>query len=318
MNKPLVSVLFITYNHEQYIRQSIERVINQVTDFVFEVVVGEDHSTDNTFSIIQSYQKANPDLIRIRKSSQNVGLLENYKLTAEACNGKYLAICSGDDYWTDPLKLQKQVDFLEANPDYGMVYTDFLILKDGKTDLSGPIDFFSKRKYNLENQYEKLLIRNFIGALTVCFRKSLFDRYIYFIGEDYYRFEMEDKPLMLFIAFNTKIYFLNEVTAIRRVVPNSLSFPVDLNRKLLFIKSSFDVSLYYINRCGCSNYCKEIVYLVNNQKILKVASKIPNEKESKNAYDYLKQYGKTLFKDIIYYYSSINSLFNYILKKVVF
>jgi glycosyltransferase involved in cell wall biosynthesis len=115
---PLVSVCVITYNQERFIGQAIEGVLSQETDFAYELVIGEDHSTDSTREKIGAYLEEYPSLIKLLDSEPNLGIARNVSRTMSACCGKYIAICEGDDYWIDPRKLQKQVDFLENNPEY--------------------------------------------------------------------------------------------------------------------------------------------------------------------------------------------------------
>lgn len=111
MDKPFVSVKTITYNHEKFIAQCIEGIMMQKTNFAFEYIIGEDCSTDSTMEIVQEYARRYPDVIRIITAEKNVGAVENDNRTDRACRGKYVAFCEGDDFWTDPYKLQKQVDF---------------------------------------------------------------------------------------------------------------------------------------------------------------------------------------------------------------
>ena len=111
MNKPLVSIASITYNHEKFIAQAIDSFLMQETDFDFEIIIGEDCSTDDTLKIIKEYKAKYPDIIKLITSESNVGMMTNFIRTLEACSGKYIALCEGDDYWTDTLKLQKQVNF---------------------------------------------------------------------------------------------------------------------------------------------------------------------------------------------------------------
>src|SRR5690554_4624359 len=129
MNNPLVSISCITYNHAPYIRQCLEGFLMQQCDFEYEILIHDDASTDGTSDIIREYQKKYPEIIKpiIQKEnqwSQGVrGMMARFNFPR--AKGKYIALCEGDDYWTDPLKLQKQVDFLEKNPNYSLVCGGF-------------------------------------------------------------------------------------------------------------------------------------------------------------------------------------------------
>ena len=120
-NNPLVSIVCTAYNHEPYIRQCLEGFVMQKTNFLFEVLINDDASTDNTASIIREYETKYPDIIKPIYQAENqyskrVGLWRT--ILFPRAKGKYIALCEGDDYWTDQYKLQKQVDFLEANEDF--------------------------------------------------------------------------------------------------------------------------------------------------------------------------------------------------------
>lgn len=121
--KPLLSVALITYNQEDFIAECLEGMVHQQTNFPFEIVVGEDCSTDSTRAICIAYKEKYPDLIRLIFPEKNLGMMGNWINTINSCEGKYVAICEGDDYWTDNSKLQKQVDFLEANSSFSMCST---------------------------------------------------------------------------------------------------------------------------------------------------------------------------------------------------
>ena len=112
-----LSVVTITYNHAPYIAKCIEGVLMQQVNFPMEFIIAEDCSTDGTRAICEEYAKKYPDLIRLLPSEGNMGAVMNEQRAFEAARGKYIATCEGDDYWTDPLKLQKQVDFLESHPE---------------------------------------------------------------------------------------------------------------------------------------------------------------------------------------------------------
>ena len=111
----ILSVCMITYNHEKYIKQSIESILIQKTSFPLEIVVGEDCSTDKTADIIKKYATQYPNIIKARYNKYNLGAISNVIVTTERCTGKYISFLEGDDFWTDPYKLQKQVAYLEEN-----------------------------------------------------------------------------------------------------------------------------------------------------------------------------------------------------------
>jgi glycosyltransferase involved in cell wall biosynthesis len=114
--QPLLSVWMCAYNHEKYIAQAIDSVLMQKTDFDFDIIIGEDCSSDNTRQIVLSYQQQYPDKIKLFLPNQNLGMNAILVPTFKLCTGRYIAMLDGDDYWTDPFKLQKQVDILESNP----------------------------------------------------------------------------------------------------------------------------------------------------------------------------------------------------------
>ena len=120
---PLVSVCMTTYNHEAYLAQAIESVLAQQTSFGVELVLGDDCSTDSTAAICREYAAKYPGRVRFVTGQRNVGWRANYRRTFEACRGKYVAYCDGDDWWSDPRKLQMQADLLESDPSCGMCYT---------------------------------------------------------------------------------------------------------------------------------------------------------------------------------------------------
>jgi glycosyltransferase involved in cell wall biosynthesis len=128
--QPLVTVRLITYNHEKYIAQCIESILMQRVSFDFEIIIGEDCSTDGTREIVLDYQRRFPHLINVLPAEKNIGAALNSLRTQQTSRGKYQAMLEGDDYWIDPLKLQKQADFMEANPTISMCFHNALILNE--------------------------------------------------------------------------------------------------------------------------------------------------------------------------------------------
>ena len=185
---PLLTVVTITYNHEQHIRQCIEGVLAQKTSFPIEFIIADDCSTDGTRAICEEYAKKLPDIIRLVSSSANVGAVENEQRALLAAKGKYIATCEGDDYWTDTLKLQKQVDFLESHPDFSVCFHRFKKCHeiDGSWDGDSCDNLFEDSEcQGVEINMHQFMHQWVTQYLTMVFRKDCYDfdaykRYQYF------------------------------------------------------------------------------------------------------------------------------------------
>jgi glycosyltransferase involved in cell wall biosynthesis/SAM-dependent methyltransferase len=127
----MVSIICLTYNHAAFIEQTLSSFIEQKTNFRFEIVIGEDCSTDNTLNIIHTWIDRYPHIIKLISVGPNIGGALNFDRTYEACTGRYIALCDGDDWWTDSLKLQKQFDYMEAHPNCAMTYGNVQAQRDG-------------------------------------------------------------------------------------------------------------------------------------------------------------------------------------------
>jgi glycosyltransferase involved in cell wall biosynthesis len=128
--EPIVSVFMITYNHEKYISQALDSILMQNANFSYDIVIGEDKSTDSTREILLKYYEQYPDKIKLILHEQNVGITRNLIITMEACKGKFIALCDGDDYWTDSYRLQNQVDYMEVNPHLTMCFSNSIIVDE--------------------------------------------------------------------------------------------------------------------------------------------------------------------------------------------
>lgn len=120
----MLSVIMITYGHEKFIAKAIEGVLMQEVNFDIELIIADDCSPDNTQKVVEGILKHHPKshLVKYTKHSSNKGMQPNFVWASKRCEGTYIALCEGDDYWTDPLKLQKQVDFLQQNSDYSICF----------------------------------------------------------------------------------------------------------------------------------------------------------------------------------------------------
>ena len=244
-NLPLVSISCITYNHASYIKECIDGFLMQKTNFNFEVLIHDDHSTDGTEEIIKEYAKQYPDIIKPLFEKENQYSLGKPIGSAvwnlPRARGEYIAICEGDDYWTDPYKLQKQVAFLESHPDYGMCYTKVkrFVPKNNKfiDEWGGP-----------NETMDKLLIENTIPTLTAVFHKAIYYNYLTEIHPSKRGWLMGDYPIWLYFAQNSKIKFINETTGVYRICTESASHSNDLEKIIRFNNSYHDIRTWYNSR----------------------------------------------------------------------
>jgi glycosyltransferase involved in cell wall biosynthesis len=166
-NKMKLSIICLTYNHEKYIEKAIIGFLSQKTDFDYEIIIHDDNSQDSTQEIIKEYQKKFPDKIRSilqRNNQRSIGG-NVYAIALNASSGEYIAYCEGDDYWVDEQKIQKQVEFLENNPNYSLTYSDCDII-NGNGEF---VKTFSPSK----KDYSELELINgvSINTLTACYRR---------------------------------------------------------------------------------------------------------------------------------------------------
>jgi len=243
-----VSVLMPTFNHELFIAQAIESFLNQKCDFDIELIIGNDASTDHTFEVVQQYFSKYPEKIKLIDHKQNVGLLRNYKSVLELAKGEYIAILESDDYWTDEYKLQKQIEFLDLHPDYGLSFTRWERLRDNVLSLrDDDTEILTK---NAGKLYERFLLRNIIFSPTVCFRRSLYEKYCDIDDYIQLQFKVFDYPVWLSIIRHSRIHYLNSPTAVYRVLNSSISNNIDLNHRLEFERNIANVRRYIISLYG--------------------------------------------------------------------
>ena len=169
---PLVSVIMITYGHEKYIREAVDGVLKQVGGFDLELIIANDCSPDATNTVIQDILKENPraSCLHYIRHEKNMGMMQNFIFALQHAKGEYIALCDGDDYWTDPHKLQKQVDFLETNPDYVLSFHKVKILKTNGELVE---DFITKVPENYETQETLARLGNYIHTPSVVFRNVI-------------------------------------------------------------------------------------------------------------------------------------------------
>jgi len=211
---PKVSVVTVCYNQEKYIEEALQGFVNQQTDFPFEVIVSDDKSTDSTPEIIKKYAKEYPEIIKPILRKTNVGAVKNFVEAMRATTGTYVALCEGDDFWSDPTKLQRQVDFLDKHPDYTVCFHPVRVFFEGNVqeEFIFPTGADRPKLFTTKT----LLQRNFIQTNSAMYRrpKSYDDLPEAILPLDWY--------LHLYHAKNGKIGFIDRVMGAYRRHPGGL------------------------------------------------------------------------------------------------
>lgn len=240
MSKTLVSIAVLTYNHEQFLEQALESFLVQNTTFDFEIVIGDDASTDRTQTILKSFHKKHPNKFNIVYQKTNIGMIPNFIDVISRCNGKYIAFCEGDDYWINSEKLQIQTNFLEANEDYAICFHEAKIYDETTKELkSDTITNSEKEDYDLSD----LVKGNFMHTPTVVLRND------FSLPEDFSTLPIGDWPLYLNMLKHRKIKKLNHAMSVYRVHTNSSWSSKSITYRL---KRSITTIKYILNTLALS------------------------------------------------------------------
>lgn len=260
-NAPILAIRCLAYNHEPYIRQCLDGFVMQKTDFPFIAIVHDDASTDKTAEIIREYAEKYPAIIKPIFESENQyskhdGSIRRTMDCATPESVKYIAICEGDDYWIDPNKLQRQVDFLEQHSDYVLSYTYYKINRNG-TIIDAPT-----RIRPSGHVFKGLILRNFIVTNTVVCRYDLYLKAKNNIRSYSQSWGMGDYPLWLELSFlGGKFEYLSDATSVYRVLEESASHSTQIDKIIKFNESVKDIQKFYARKFGLNiDYEIEINY----------------------------------------------------------
>ena len=264
----MVTVVVCTYNQEQWIRQTLESILSQQTTYPYEIIIGEDHGNDSTRSICQEYVDKYENVV-LMPSEKNLGVTANSIQCVKAGSGKYIMGCAGDDWWHNPNKIQLQVDYMEAHPECVMCHTDINtyneitgVFKPTVNKLNGIVPPEGKIQKKILNG------NGCIAAVTMCIRRSIYEKYV--PADEFARrhFPREDWPTQLVLSAHGDIRYIPESTATYRIGQESITRTSDY--KKIFQRAMQDkemteylYSLFpewgpfkdaeYFNNIGCHN-----------------------------------------------------------------
>lgn len=274
MNEIMVSVVCDVFNHEDYLRECLDGIVMQQTNFAFEILIHDDASTDKSVEIIKEYVDKYPHLFKPiyqkeNKFSKGISIWKDIQFPR--AKGKYIAICEGDDFWTDPLKLQKQVDFMEANSEYGLCYTDYNRLEDATQTLTESM-FERQMQYRPISYEQHLLKPGYLAPMTWLYRHELMNLIakanVHTDGTYAY---------MLEFLYNSKVAYIPQVTAVYRSHAGSASSPIGNKALFRYTIGVFRTQIHYTQKYSCSKELKHKVLMRGYLSKLPIAIMAENE-----------------------------------------
>lgn len=251
----LVSVVMITYGHENYIKEAIEGVLMQICNFEIKLIIADDKSPDNTEILVKNIIQNHPNghWIEYIRHTENKGMISNFIWALRKAESKYIAFCEGDDYWTDPLKLQKQVNFLDENKEYGLIWSDvdFYIQSSGILKKA----IFKNKIIPIRDSFIDVLInRAFLAPPTWLVRKQ-------YLPKEINNYCDGSFPWLLDILVETRIKYLDEVTATCRMLDESASHSGSASKKYNFHKGIYRIQKDYLRKYTLSKKIEEEIDL---------------------------------------------------------
>jgi len=301
---PVLSVHLITYNNKDHLGETLDSIINQETDLDYEIVIGDDHSSDGTWEIITSYNNKYPDLINATRNAKQLGILLNFKETLDRCKGDYVFAIAGDDYLIDYHALAKMDEVFKTNPEIGFLdsgYNNFNE-KTGKTKTFVNQDLMTTSKAN----YLKRLKLGQITPIGICFKRQLLYNHVNF---DHYIKEnitIDDYPILVDLAMNSDFERIAEPLMVYRSHEKSYSHSRSFDDQYFLkiqMKELFD---FFSKKYGFEKRLIEEYERQHYKELLFLAGYFENKDLGEQMIGKMKN--KTL-RDYIHYYASKNTFF---------
>ena len=289
-----LSIHLITYNNEQHIEETLQSILKQNVDFNYEIVVGDDCSTDNTLQIINTYQERFPHLFNVKKNHSQLGILRNFKDTLDRCQGEFVFDIAGDDMLKTDDALQKMVDVLKSDARLGFIDSGFDKLYKNSNK---KIAFTNKKIISLSKElYKKKLQLGFIAPVGICYRKTHLYQFVDF--ETYLKMgvTVEDYPILIDLVMNTNFETIKESLHIYRVHDDSYSHKKSFESHL-FLKNQMKKLFEYFSTKYTfdssivdtfnTNYYKELLFLSGYFEKKEVGKELFRKLKCKNIKDYI-------------------------------
>lgn len=304
-----LSVALISYNNDQYISETLNSLVTQKCTFKYEIVVGDDCSTDNTFEIIKSYYNQYPKIFKIQKNSIQVGILKNFKNTIDRCLGKYVFNFDGDDVVKSKYALQKLVDTFNKNPGLGFVdsgYDKYFVSKN----LTKP--YVNKNTIRASKiDYKNYIFLGKIIPIGACFNRELLLKYVDFETYLEKKISIEDYPTLVDMVANTDFDRIDESLFTYRIHDKSYSFNNGLERYLFLREQMLNLFNYFKIKYNFNKQLCDIYEQKHYKTLLHIAGSYQKKQLGKEVYSKIKS--KSIY-DIIHYFASQYKSIRYIAK----
>ncbi|MDG1730034.1 MAG: glycosyltransferase family 2 protein [Algibacter sp.] len=299
-SKPLLSVHLLTYNCENYIDETLQSILKQNTTFKFEIVIGDDNSTDSTPSILELYSKKNPNLINYKQNKEQLGILKNFKTTLDRCSGDYVFDIAGDDCLKQEYALQKMVDTISKKPNLGFIDSgyDSLFMKTKKVK---PFDN-KKQITSSKTHYKHLVLTGQIYPIGICYNRAHLLNYVDFEKYLEMKISFEDYPILVDLLMNTDFERINESLHVYRIHTDSYSHKKDLKLQLDLLEQMQNLVKFFSNKYSLPSTVLSDYKKSSNKTKLYFAGFFGDKILGKTMYLVLK--GNRSFSDFINYLSS--------------
>ena len=233
---PLFSVVMVTYNTERYITQALDSIIEQKHNYLYEIIIGDDFSTDGTRDILMQYKEKYSDIITLIFNENNLGMIKNYFNVLSHCWGKYIMACA-DDYWL-PGRVEQQIQYMEMHPETGMVYGKVQLYYEKESK-------FGEIAGSKTTTVYELMKINGIPAQTFCIQNELVKKYIREIDPLSKEWLYEDYPMWFWFAYNSKIKFIDTIFAVYCIREGSIAHPKNIENKISIYDNIIAIRKFY-------------------------------------------------------------------------
>ena len=288
-----LSVHILTYNSEKFISKCLDSIIQQKTSFQFDIVIGDDASSDKTVKIINSYINKH-DKIKLKIHDSNLGVLNNFIDTLQRCNGKYIFDIAGDDWLSESYALQTLVDELDRNPSFSFVDSGF----DCYYERSEKIKPFVNKNKLISTKEDYITRHKLYGTslMGCCYRKSSIKKHINFDEYRKQQIDFEDYPILTDLVMNSDFGMIPKVLSVYRKHRDSHSHQAD---------SYLRAKLYFAEKYNYSKAEVTKIHQIHDDHMLHKASLISDKKSGRQHYKPKRQ---PILRNFVYYLSSQSHL----------